>query len=171
MVEKIPRFSPVSTAFYHFEYDKDEKDFKRDKDDYPIKYIFTIESSGHLEPKQILETSVKILKEKLINIKNDIIKKIGKICEFRKSSTKLNAMDIHLINENDTIGNLLTQYIIDVPYVEYSGYYIPHPLKKLLIMRFSYKDSSVETITKLVSDNIDKIVTLLDDFGKECNKV
>ena len=165
------RFSSVSTAFYHFEYDKDERDFKKDKENYPNKYIFTIESSGHLEPKQILQISVKILKEKLINIKDDINKKTGKICEFKKSPIKLNSMDIHLINENDTVGNLLTQYIMDVPDIQYSGYHMPHPLKKLLILRFSYKDSSIETITKLVIDNIDKIITLLDDFGKECNKV
>lgn len=165
------RFSPVSTASYYFDYEENERDYKKDKFNYPKKYIFTIESSGQLTPKQILIKSIKILNNKLIAIKNDIIKKIGKITEFKKSPTKLNAMDIHLLNENDTVGNLLTQYIIDVDNIKYSGYHIPHPLKKLLILRFSYKDSSVETISKLVCSNIDNIISILDKLKKDCKSI
>jgi len=165
------RFSPVSTAFYHFEYDDDERNYKKDTQKYPLKYIFTIESSGQLEPKQILLTSINLLQNRLNNIKNDINNKSGKFTEFKKSPTKLDAIDIHLINETDTVGNLLTQYIMDVPDIKYSGYHMPHPFKKLLILRFSYKDNSIETITKLISDNIDNINKLLDEFKNECEKL
>ena len=165
------RFSPVSTAFYHFDYDKDERDYIRDKDDYPVKYIFTIESSGQLMPKELLLRSINVLKEKLNFIKNDIERKTGKITNIMKSPTKLPAIDIHINNETDTIGNLITQYALDIDGVEYSGYHMPHPLKKLLILRFAYKDNSIETITKLVGDTVNKINKLLDEFEGEVSKI
>ena len=162
------KYSPVSSAFYHFEYDKDERVYETDKDDYPMKYIFTIESSGQLPSKQLMMEGIQILKNKLLKIKNDLLKKTGKITEIKKSPTELKGIDIHIIDENDTIGNLITQYILDTPDIIYSGYHMPHPLKKLLILRCSYKDSTEETIVKLISNTIDKINVLLDDFSKDC---
>lgn len=168
---KNSRHTPVSTAVYHFVYNEDERDYKRDKDDYPLQYRFLIESSGQYEPNEILLKSIEVLKNKLNFFKRDIEKDTGKITEFKKSPTKLNAMDIHIKNENDTLGNLLTQYILDNKDVEYSGYHIPHPLKKLLVIRLSYKDSSKETIIKLLVEAINNINKILDDLYSECKKI
>lgn len=161
---KHANFSPVSGSIYHFDYDKDERKYKKDENDYPLKYIFTIESVGQLPSKQLMTVSIQILKNKLLKIKNDLTKKTGKITEIKKSPTELNGIDIHILDENDTVGNIITQYVLDVPDVEYSGYHMPHPLKKLLILRFSYKDSSEKVIVKLVSDAIDRINKILDDL-------
>ena len=161
------RFCPVSTAFYHFDYDKDERLYEKDKHDYPIKYKFTIESSGQFKCKELLLKSIDILKDKLLLIKTDIQKKSGNVTSF-KYIPESNNVDLYIVNENDTVGNLITQYIIDeVPDIRNCGYHIPHPLNKILIIRMSYGDNEIDTLIDLLSNTINNIVKLLDELIKD----
>ena len=168
------RYTPVSTAVYFFDYDKDERDYKKDNNDYPIKYNYIIESSGQYSPKKLLIKSIEILIEKNKIIKDDLVFKKGKITKLMNAPTKLKAIDIELVNENDTFGNLITQYIIedekDID-LKYCGYHIPHPLKNILVIRLSYKDNSKDTIIKLVSDTINKINNILNELLKEVKTI
>ena len=136
------RFCPVSTAFYYFDYDTDERLYEKDKKDYPVKYNFTIESSGQYECKDLLLKSIDILKDKLQILKSDIEKK-GDITKF-KHLKESDSVDLYIIIENDTIGNLLSQYIVDeTPDIRFCGYHIPHPLNKTLIIRISYGNNEI----------------------------
>ena len=167
---KDARFCPVSSAYYHFDYDKNERDFEKDKFDHPTRYVFTIESSGQLTPKNILLRAIDVLSMKLLNIKNDIKNNKGQIVQY-KNNGDLN-VDLHITNENDTIGNLITQYIMDNNKdVKNCGYHIPHPLKNLLIIRLSYQDNSRENINNILFETIDYIINLLNDFKKDCKKI
>ena len=165
------RFCPVSTAFYHFDYDTDERLYEKDKNDYPVKYNFTIESSGQYNCNELLLNSINILKDKLQILKSDIEKKKGNITKF-KHLKESDSIDLYIINENDTIGNLLSQYIMDeTPDIRYCGYHIPHPLNKTLIIRISYGDNEIDTISDLICSNITNILKLLDELFKDCSVI
>lgn len=168
--------SPVCTAFYHFVYDKNSDDenrervFDKDKNDNPSKYNFTIESCGNYEPKQLMNKSFEVLKQKLNSIKDDLINKSGEKVELIKSPIVLDAIDINIKNENETIGNLLTKYMINDE-LKYCGYNIPHPLKSLLVIRISMNDNSKEAISNFVVENIEKLENLIEKVQKNWNSL
>ena len=132
-----------------------EKYFVKDNYDNPISFDFEIESIGILQPEIILYRSLIILKHKINNLQNNIKR-------ITRSNTAMNGFDIHIENEDHTIGNLLETYLYqfykvrnhDSDYhINFVSYKIPHPLEKLLILRINFtKENNEELLTTLIND-------------------
>ena len=170
-------FSCVSPATYFFDFDKNSEDenkerqFETDKSNNPVNYIFTIETCGNFDKKEILNITLTALRNKFNRLKNDIEENIGLYVKFGESNTSYKSMDIEFIDENDTVGNLLSQTILDEDEINYCGYKIPHPLKNNFILRISYKDNDKKEISDLIVRNIDKIIDLINKFEESWNSV
>ena len=78
--------------------------------------------------------------------------------------------DFNILDEDDTIGNLLSSYIVDDDKIEFCGYDIPHPLDNKLIIRTSLKQgNTMENNIDVFKNNIDKLVKIIDEVKKEWN--
>lgn len=169
-------YCPVSTCVYYFDYDKNDEDenkerkYLRDKLGNPAIYNFSIESSGQMNPSRILNNGLDVLINKLNVIKDDIVNKYKNKVIMKKSTTKMNAIDFKLIDETDTVANLIVQHIDFVDKVDYKGYDIIHPLKNEIIVRISYGDNTIETVSGIFVKTIDFIIDFTKKFKDEWNK-
>ena len=111
------------------------------------------------------------LRNKFEKLKYDILNNIGLNVKFGDSNTSFKSMDIEFIDENDTVGNLLSQTILDEENIDYCGYKIPHPLKNNFILRISYKNNDKKEISDLIVRNIDVIIDLINKFEESWNNV
>ena len=89
---------------------------------------------------------------------------------IKKANTKMDCFDITILDENDTIGNLLTTYLLNEKNVEYASYKIPHPLHNKLLLRIKCKNNTIEEIMKIIDKTIKNIVDLLNTMKTEWNK-
>ena len=168
---------PVSTCYYYFEYDKSSEDenrerhYKKDNLANPLIYNFFIESSGQLSAVEIFRRSISVLINNLEIVKDDIKNKYKNKVIIKKSDTRMKALDFHLINETDTIANLIVQHIDYVDKVDYKGYDLVHPLKKEIVVRIAYGDNTEEETSKLFIKTIDFIIDFAKKFQDEWNKL
>lgn len=132
-------FNPVCPAYYTFNtIDKlnsieNERNYPM-KNNNPLLYCFTIESIGQLHAKDIFIMAINVIINKLDNI----IIKINNEFKINKSDVKFDAFDFNILDQNHTIGNLITKYINeDDNNIHFCGYIIPHPDNNLLIIRTS----------------------------------
>lgn len=110
----------------------------------PNEFIFTIESRGQLTEKRIIEVGIINIIEKL--------KKIPKILESLEiDETKFNG-EILLMDEDSTMGNLLTTGLQKHKNIKFAGYNVPHLLEKKVIIH--YETDTKRTIKKILKDVI-----------------
>ena len=129
--------------------------FVKDKLDNPIAFNIVVESIGVMEPVDIYLESFEILENKL----NDFIKNMNDEhsdnVKIIKGDTLSESYDIIIKNENDTLGNLLQTYMYNLfnnKKIKFSGYKIPHPLIKEVVVRIALIDDN---------DNIDDLKNIL----------
>ena len=89
---------------------------------------------------------------------------------IEKANTKMDCHDITITNENDTIGNLLTTYLLDNKNVEYASYKIPHPLHNKLLLRIKCNKNTIDEIIKTIDKTIKIIVNLINTMKIDWNK-
>ena len=110
-------------------------------------YILDIEANEKQDAEMTFNQAVKVLIEKLENVRNLGPEKI----KFMKLKT--NFYEITLLNENHTIGNLIKRHI-DLNYPEINcGYFKPHPLieeVRLKITTGKPKDIIIESCNELI---------------------
>ena len=141
-IEKISSiFSPVSICCY--------------SEKAPDDYNFILESRGQLEEKQILHIAIINLKKKLENI----IKQI--------SNNNEPLGELIIINEDHTVGNLLTHYLQSDKQVLFAGYNMPHPLEKRVIINYKLKSGNIKEILSNKIDEIIELYTYLDEQFKK----
>ena len=166
-------FCPVGTCVYYFDYDKSNKNDDKErfylKDDKgnPLIYNFSIESSGQYNPFEIFELSINILINKLDIIKNDLVNKNGIKVILSQSQTVMKAIDLKIIDENDTLGNLIIQYISLIDKINYGAYDIVHPLVNTLILRISYGNNTFSEISEIVVKTLDFLIDFLNKLKQE----
>lgn len=145
-------FSPVSLCSFYFNEDpvktKDitsilEKERTYLKNDFgdPSSIHFMIESECQLTPKYLVAKALEIMIQKIDQLFDKTI--------VEPHATIKNTFDIKIANENDTLGNIIqsilfNKYIrngnkvLNNKYsVSYVGYYAPHPLDKLIVVRMT----------------------------------
>ena len=170
--EYASNFSPVSTAVYYYKYDEtsedlnSERDYKKDKLGNPKVYVMSIESTGHFTSDVIFNMAIDRYKYILNNIKEDIIHKKGAIVEFHRNK-RAAGVRLVLKNENETVGNILTQYILDMDKEIICGYTQPHPFEKYIYIDINYKNNTFNQIREVFIQIIDKINKILDDLKKD----
>jgi len=166
-------FCPVGTCVYYFDYDKSNKSdnkerfYLKDSIGNPLIYNFSIESSGQYNPYEIFELSINILINKLNIIKNDLVNKSGIKVILSQSQTVMKAVDLKIIDENDTLGNLIVQYISLIDKINYCAYDIVHPLVNNLILRISYGNNTFSEISELVVKTVDFLIDFLNKLKQE----
>jgi DNA-directed RNA polymerase subunit L len=152
-------------------YDSNRIYLKNDKNE-PEKYNVTIETSGVMKLKTILLSSLDVIENKIKLIKSNYINKDNEDIIIKKQESSLGGIDIILKNENDTIGNLLSSYLLDSNKVKIASYNIPHPLINEMLIRFTLKnDSKIEEYNKVFFNTIDNILKILNDLKKDFKSI
>lgn len=176
-------YSPVSICLYTFEIDEKEADrlkenmsekeksdfnteeiqrvYEKNKNGEPNRYSFKIEGIGFYKIEDILKMGIDILINKLLLIQTEFKNNNSKKVIF-SNETKLDFYDFSLENENETVGNILSTYLLNDDKVYYSGYLIEHPLKKNIILRIKLKENNtIENIIDVIDKNISNIISIL----------
>lgn len=184
-------FSPVSLCNFSFIQDptkailkesildKERSYYKNAYGD-PNAILFELESINiYLEPKYYINKAIEIIVDKLNLLINNITSESNKIEKFQSLE---NTYDFHIENEDDTLGNII-QSILHNKYVRekktsfndivcsYIGYICPHPLKSLLIIRFTLEDqTNKQTFIQFLEANCRTIINELLDIKLSWNK-
>lgn len=129
----------------------------------PQTYFFNIESVGHLSGETIYKTGILKLKERLNNAKNELNNKNSEIVSIHKNKKSDEVYDVIFMKENDTLGNILSEYLSLDKDVKYVGYRLVHPLKYEMHMKFVLNENNnKENIIKKYIETINKILKIVD---------
>ena len=174
-------FSPVSLANFSFVINKDEADTKDNildkercyyKNEYgdPSKINFQIESINALSHVYLFKKSLEIINEKLESL---IIKLLAKEIEIPKVGNCDNSYEFKIVNEDDTLGNLI-QSIIHNKYIRknntnctYVGYICAHPLISELTVRFTLNSEDTSLFYDFFIENCRDIIKIIDHIKSE----
>ncbi len=134
----------------------------------PAIYQFKIESIGVWTSNRLFSMSLNVLKNKLMilltSIKNNNEDKI----KIDEANTTMEAYNFTITDEDDTLGNLLQNYLNTISNMFYAGYLIPHPNDNILIIRTSIKEKNTfEENKKVFIENIENIIKIIDTLSKD----
>ena len=148
-------FSPVSICVYDQKVDK--KGVLLDNE-----FRFILESRGQISEKRILKVAHLNIVKKLNAILNQIINRED------KEDKKEDEGEVEINNEDHTIGNLLSHGLQGHKNVQFSGYYMPHPLEKRVIISYKLKSGNFKNILKTV---IEDFIEVFNKIDKEINSM
>lgn len=145
-------YCPVSTCIYCFKIDEkqvnqatekmtaqekrsfntlqNQRLYELNNNGNPNVYQFSIESIGFYDHKYILLSGLKLLIDRLNNLKVEFRNKDSKKVVLAENNENPDFFYFLIDNENETLGNLLSTYITYAKNVFYCGFVIEHPLKK-----------------------------------------
>jgi len=137
----------------------------------PNAFQFKIETVGQYSNLNILKKGIDRLSNRLIDFNNNIISENSDLVEIKKYEGNIDALDINVKNENDTLGNLISQYLSEEN-LFFCGYYIQHPLREELIIRVSIdnknKNNNTDNNLKpLINKVVNRILKHLDQLSNE----
>ena len=137
----------------------------------PKIFQFKIESMSQYQNINILKKGIDMLNRKLINFNNNLIDNNNDIVEIKKYDGNIDAYDIHIKNENDTLGNLISQYLVDEN-LFFSGYIVQHPLREELIIRVSIdninkSNNNENNLKQVINKTINRIIKQLEQLISE----
>lgn len=163
--EQLKKTFILEEADYHF---------FTDENDEPNRFDFTIESCGVLEPVNILREAIKKLKLRVINFDQELNKFFSNqqsVIDIKKTDGVMDGTDVHIRNENHTLGYLLQSSIYRSPENQknednelFVGYINPHPLENVIILRIN--NSDINEIKKIISNGIKYINSSLDKINE-----
>ena len=117
-------------------------------------FIFKIESRGQISEIDILrraclviETKIKILKDK-----------------FLSKSIEGNELELSLVNEDHTLGNLLSHYLQEHKSILYAGYKIDHPLER--VVDITLKSNGSKKMKTIIMETFDDIMSTFKKIRK-----
>ena len=175
-------FSPVCVAVLTDEEDNEkdnEKDNKEDNEKNSETFKMKIETIGRWhKASQIFIKACNVLDDKFnllhAALKSDTTEKIV----FKPFYGKYPAYDIEFSDEDDTLGNLLQDSIYrsvkdwksEDKEITFVAYKIPHPLKKIMVLRISLKldqDINSEDYKHKVKELLKKHLDILQNKNKD----
>ena len=149
--------------------DKERSYYKNEFGD-PSKINFQIESINALSHVYLFKKALEIINEKLENL---IIKLLAKEIEISKVGNCDNSYEFKIINEDDTLGNLI-QSIIHNKYIRtnnkkcsYVGYICAHPLISELTVRFTLNSEDSALFYDFFIENCRDIIKIIDNIKSE----
>ena len=149
--EKNAIWSPIKNCFFTY----DENDKKNN-------FNFSIKSKGQEDEFEIIKKTCKIIKNKLLKIKN--------LVEINFKDINHNETVIIVIqNEDHTIGNLITTALQENKDVKFAGYGQPDLLKKEIVIKFI--SSNKKNPLKPFFDSINYLNDLYTDIEKKISKL
>ena len=152
---------------HKFTINESERYYYTDENDEPNQFSFRIESIGVLSPHHIVMKAFDILVKKI----EQFMFELGRAndnnnsdtVQIKETSTQLiNGYDIHIQNENHTLGYLIQDSLTSMDknnIITFSGYMNPHPLQKVIIVRVQFSEGIKQ----------DKIVTEIVETLKIMN--
>ena len=165
------RWQAVSTICYRYkvkkdlegiEYDKvtlgEERDWIQKKNGDPSGFLFYLETCGVMPPREVINNSLVIIKNKLAIFKDYIKTNVAKL-----GWTSGNMLDFEYEGEMHTLGNLIATMGLEMlGENDYIGYRIIHPMMNKFILRMKLDDvhSKEEHVQRLykICDTIEKQV-------------
>jgi DNA-directed RNA polymerase subunit L len=175
------RWQAVSTICYRYkvkkdlegvEYDKvtleEERDWVKKENGDPIAFIFYLETCGVMPPREVIQKSLFIIKNKLAAFKEYI-----KVNTSKLGWSSSNMLDLEYEGEMHTLGNLIATIGLEMlGENDYIGYRIIHPMmnKFILRMKLDGVNSKDEHVKRLyhICDTIEKQV---DDLVSSWNSL
>lgn len=146
-----------------------EFDIKRLPNGEPETYVFQIKSIGPLSSEVIFEESMKILMNKIQNIIDNIDNK-SKIKISETNETNLNGYSFEILGENDTVVNILNDYLQQKTF--YAGRMIPHPHSNVILLKTKLSDKNTEENNKQnFIDTCYEIIEHIQNLYSEWNKL
>lgn len=126
-------------------------------------YNFYIESVGHLDAETIYKKGIEKLRERLIVARSEMNLKNSEKITIVKNKKSDEVFDVIFMNENDTLGNILSEYLCANEEVKYVGYRLVHPLKYEMHMKIVlHQENNKEHIVKKYIEVINQVIELLD---------
>jgi DNA-directed RNA polymerase subunit L len=185
-------FSPVCGCIYTFEIDtkevenvtknmslkdktsfnleENERIYKKNKIGAPLIYKFNMEMTGSYDSKTTINMGISELINKL-NITSSQFNNLDNSTKIRERSTNDEFYYFVIDEENETLGELLSTYIMDDERVFYCGYVIEHPLKKNILLKIKLKDDNfndnIKNIILVITDKINYLIELLNKIMKD----
>ena len=147
-----------------------DKIFQLDKDRTPKYYEYCVESLGQMQPIEIVYWGMYMLRLKLIDVVNRIETDYVKV---DKAKSVMDAIDIEIVNENHTIGCLVSNYIKKHKDVTFATYKMPHPLDERIFIRVKLLEDSKTTLSNkertitIFRETIDNIINTLTEMMSE----
>lgn len=157
------RWQAVSTICYRYkvkkdlegiEYDKvtleEERDWVKKNNGDPSGFIFYLETCGVMPPREVINNSLVIVKNKLASFKEYIKTNSSKL-----GWTSSNMLDLEYEGEMHTLGNLIATMGLEMlGENDYIGYRIIHPMMNKFILRMKLdsvnsKDEHVHRLYKI----------------------
>lgn len=173
-------FNPAAVSIYTFERDQEQIEkkmaeipdefertdfllqkaahhYKLNKLRKPLVYQFVLETVGQIPTTQLFRKGMTSLNEKLEEIKQRLTE--NRDAQAVKSDSKMDAVDFIIHDENETVGNLISTYHrLRRDVVAFSGYVIPHPEEKNLVIRSALVGDQPQSI----NDNRDELINSID---------
>ncbi len=148
-----------------FVLDEAEIYYKKSANGTPGVYQFHIESVGHLNAKNIYELGIEKLKERIMIAKSEMNLKNSEKISIIKNKKSDEVFDVIFMEENDTLGNILSEYLSIDDEVKYVGYRLIHPLKYEMHMKIVLnKNNDKEHIAKKYIETMNKILKLIENL-------
>ena len=110
-------------------------------------YLFKIETRGELKEPEILRRACLIVENKIKLLKE----------KFSSKEIEGTELELSLINEDHTLGNLLTYYLQEHKSVVYAGYKIDHPLQIPKEVNITIKSNGSKKMKTIILDTFDLI--------------
>lgn len=154
-----------------------ERYYKRDIDNEPYEYEFSIKSVHYLESGEIFMKSIELIIDKLDNIKLQCLN----LLKDKESSISVNKKndilyDIIIHNEGHTMGNLIQSHIVrrcinEESIIQVCGYKRTHPLEECMILFISLnpgnkiiKESETNKFQMVMTFIMDELNVLKEQF-------
>jgi len=162
------RFDLTERARFFYTNDKDE----------PNVFTFKIETVGIIPPLIIFYRAIDILKNKITDFVNNLVKKNENIITIKTSGQLGGGYDIIVKNEDDTLGNIIQSHLC-LMYSDYSlpkekqklkyiGYKKPHPLEHYIVFAIQgLTDNIDEIINDIIKPGCSEIVKILNKIQND----
>lgn len=125
-------------------------------------YEFHLESVGHYDVEDIYQIGKELLITRLRLVKDELRVRNSEKVIIDKSTKSEEVFDIFFQEENDTLGNILSQFLCEEANVYYVGYRVPHPLKYEMVMKIRLKENNTkEGVIQALDGIIDKIIGII----------
>lgn len=159
-------FSPVSLCAFYYKQDpskaralthvlEQERAYLKNKYGDPTDIHFMLEPETGLSAKYLIAKALEILAEKVDTVHKELDVLHSEKLSIVKHDTMEDTFDLHIMKEDDTLGNLMqsilynkyireTANVLDNKYkMTYVGYYAPHPLEQKIVVRVTLKNENL----------------------------
>ena len=183
------KYTPEQIESYYSKFilEESERYYHRDNENESYKYNFSIKSVHYKKESDLLIMSLRILIDKLDNLKESFVKLLQDK-ETSISVNKVNEIIYHYLinNEGHTLGNLLQSHIVrrcidDQSIISFCGYLKTHPLENIIkliitinpdhkIMKEN-EQNKFHKVTVFLMEELEEIKKELKLIIKECENV